>query len=63
MGARRERRKATLPKFCVEYQEFKSKPKIRAEGQVAALWIVVGKDEPTGAVVAHRIDVKGPTDD
>ena len=46
----------------------KSKPKIQAESQAAEdaeseLRIVVGKDEPTGAVVAHRVEAKGPADD
>ena len=67
-GASRERRKASLSKFSLDYQEFKSKPKIQAESQAAAdvesvLRIVVGKEEPTGAVVAHRIEAKGPTDE
>ena len=68
VGAGRERRKASLPKFSLDYQELKSKPKIQAESQAAAdvesvLRIVVGKDEATGAVVAHRIEAKGPTDE
>ena len=36
VGARRERRKATPPKFCLDYRELKSKPKIQAESQAAA---------------------------
>ena len=64
---RAARRKASLPKFSLDYQELKSKPKIEAESQAAedaesVLRIVVGKDESTGAVVAHRIEAKGPTD-
>ena len=52
VGASRERRKASLPKFNIEYQELKSKPKIQAESQAAedaesVLRIVVGKDEWT----------------
>ena len=58
-----------MPKFCLDSQELKSKLKIQAESQAAAedvdsvLRIVVGKDEPTGMVVAHRVDAKGPRDD
>ena len=63
VGASREKRKASLPKFSLDYQELKSKPKIQAESQAAedaesVLRIVVGKDEPTGAVVAHRVEAK-----
>ena len=66
MGASRERRKATLPKFCLDYQELKSKPTIKPEGEAATesadsvLRIVVGKDEPTGMLAFHKVDTKGP---
>ena len=69
VGAGRDRRKATLPKVSLDYQELKSKPKIRAESQAAVedansmLRIVVGKDEATGMMMAHRVITKGPTDE
>ena len=69
MGAGRERRKVTLPKVCLDYKELKSKPKIQAESQAATedansmLRIVVGKDEPTGMTMAHRVAANGPTDE
>ena len=50
VGELHGRRKATPPKFCVDYQELKSKPKIRAESQAATetadsvLRILLGKD-------------------
>ena len=50
MGARCERRNATLPKYYLDCQEFKSKLKIKAESHAASddvdsvLRIVVGKD-------------------
>ena len=57
MGARRERRKATLPKYSLDYQELKSNPKSKDESKVdddqSELKIVVGKDELTGTLAAN----------
>ena len=51
----------------VDYQELKSKPRIRAEDsgrhetlEDVTLRMIVGKDELTGMVVAHKVETKGP---
>ena len=72
VGARQGRRKAGLPKFSLDYQKLKSKLKKKdektEENKVEAddgesLKIIVGKDEPTGMLTSHRVEVKGPGDE
>ena len=68
VGARQGRRKAGLPKFSLDYQELKSKPKKKDESkdevdEGESLKIIVGKDEPTGMLASHRVQAKGPGDE
>ena len=52
----------SLAKVSLDYQELKSKANGKPNKDYKILKIIVMKDQPSGSMVAYRVDTKGPGD-